>query len=316
MIMFSCKVFIVSFVVSIVKHCGYCAAASASFVEPRVLSRTKPTRRLATKQHGASSASSLAAIVEEQLNARRDCTTLPESLVASDIRFESDVDGSAVVESAASYRDNAARWSQDGFEILPELEFTVVRVSALPPSGSGPPAVAVKWRVTWDPETLAPLLALARAMRWEVVRFSPPSDVISKFSAARLAKLFWTATTQGTIRLPRAEVEGRALLLFDADSGRCVGHRESLPLLIECDAERLVNRLVASNFAAFLDVCRRPEHVDPDDWAGLVRRRVLPGTGAGVMDIQPNEDDSEGIVAIAFFFLAVSGSLALTASFL
>ena len=301
--------FFTAVVASIQQHGG----GASAFVAPL---RTQPTRTATTtKQHAVSSASSLAVIVEEQLRSRRDCTTLPLSLVAPDIRFESDVDGSAVVESAESYGDNAARWSRDGFDLLPELEFTLLRVSALPPS-DGPPAVAVNWRATWSPEALASLVALARALRWQVQRFSPPSDVVSKFSAAKLAGLFWAAFTQGTLRLPRAEVEGRALLLFDdAGAGRCVEHRESLPLLIECDAERLVNRLVASNFAAFLDVCRRPDRADPEDWAALVRRRVLPGTGAGVMDIQPNEDDSDGVVALGFFFLAFSGSLALTASF-
>ena len=75
-----------------------------------------------------------------------------------------------------------------------------------------------------------------------------------------------------------------------------------------------MNRLVAEALSIFLDVCRRPDTADPDEWAAAVRSRVL--VGMGVMDLQPNEDDTESAIALAFFATAIAASMALTAAVL
>ena len=45
-----------------------------------------------------------------------------------------------------------------------------------------------------------------------------------------------------------------------------------------------------------------------------MRSRVL--VGMGVMDLQPNEDDTESAIALAFFATAIAASMALTAAVL
>lgn len=81
-------------------------------------------------------------------------------------------------------------------------------------------------------------------------------------------------------------MEGRATFRFK--DGLCVLHEEALPLMAEARSGRLVNRLVAESFSIFLDVCRRPDAVSPNEWAASVRSLVL--SGMGVMDLQPNGD--------------------------
>ena len=39
-----------------------------------------------------------------------------------------------------------------------------------------------------------------------------------------------------------------------------------------------------------------------DDWAGMVRQRILTSVlGAGALDVDPNDNDSEGVVALLLF---------------
>lgn len=47
---------------------------------------------------------------------------------------------------------------------------------------------------------------------------------------------------------------------------------------------------------------RRPRNVDREEWASQVRQRIISDVrGAGALDVDPNEDDSEGAIALLFF---------------
>jgi len=72
--------------------------------------------------------------------------------------------------------------------------------------------------------------------------------------------------------------------------------------------------------ASWIDVSRRPPLgmecdiiVDAEDeWVGIVRQRILTGVaGAGPLDVDPNEDDSEPIIALIFGIICV-GALILS----
>jgi hypothetical protein len=81
---------------------------------------------------------------------------------------------------------------------------------------------------------------------------------------------------------------------------------ESIDLVEEADSFRLQNRVVAQEFASWLDVSRKPPIVDEVDWASKVRQRILANVpGAGALDVDPNEDEPR--VLYAFLFICIAG---------
>ena len=82
---------------------------------------------------------------------------------------------------------------------------------------------------------------------------------------------------------------------------------------------RLLNRRAAQDVAEYLDVARRPDDVDPDEWAASVRARVLAGVpGAGVLDVEPMDPEDGGrepAVALAAFALVTGVAAVAVAGF-
>ena len=73
-------------------------------------------------------------------------------------------------------------------------------------------------------------------------------------------------------------------------------------MVLEADKNRLQNRRVAQELASWIDVSRRPPNFDVDDWAGMISKRILSSVpGAGALDFDPNENDSEGVMALVLF---------------
>ena len=71
--------------------------------------------------------------------------------------------------------------------------------------------------------------------------------------------------------------------------------------------------------AEYLDVARRPDDVDPDEWAASVRARVLAGVpGAGVLDVEPMDPEDGGrepAVALVAFALVTGVAAVAVAGF-
>ena len=259
---------------------------------------------------GGGSSADLAARLAERLAAAADPTVAPPDLAAPQIRYSSELDlGTA--RGAGAYTSSSARWHQDALNLLKDYAVQVERCSAL---GTGAGDVGVNWCATWAPDSTAQVAGIAAALGCEIERFEAPFDQMSKFSARALLALLWTAATTGKMRLPGAVIRGRAVLTFDLDTGLCTAHRETLDLMAEADTGRIQNRLSATSLATFLDVCRRPDDVAPEAWEKAVRERALDGvSGTAFVDIQPNESDSEGAIALLFFGVLSALSLTLTA---
>lgn len=88
---------------------------------------------------------------------------------------------------------------------------------------------------------------------------------------------------------------------------------ESIDLVEE--ANKLQNRKVAQELVSWLDVSRRPPNQTEEDWAVLLQNRILSGVpNSGALDVDPNEDDTESILAIGFILLAFAASSLLLSS--
>ena len=146
-------------------------------------------------------------------------------------------------------------------------------------------------------------------------------------------------------RLPASAVEARSTLRLR--QGVCVRHSEALDLVATAasgrllnrnpnpnpnpvtnpnpspspspTSGRLLNRRAAQDVAEYLDVARRPDDVDPDEWAASVRARVLAGVpGAGVLDVEPMDPEDGGrepAVALAAFALVTGVAAVAVAGF-
>ena len=93
--------------------------------------------------------------------------------------------------------------------------------------------------------------------------------------------------------------------------------RKSIDLVSEVDKNRLQNRRVAQELASWMDVSRRPPAETCDEWAGIVRERILTGVeGAGPLDVDLNEDDAEGGIALVVFGVICLSAVALLFEYL
>lgn len=227
-------------------------------------------------------------------------TTVSARALAPVFRYRGEL---ATIGSPKAYAAAAARWKTDGEDLFSNYHTEVTRCTQL---ADDPDAVAVRWRASWSPETVLWLERLASLAGWSLERFEPPSDRVSTFSWRAVFELLSTALTSGVLRLPLAAVEGRAVVRVDEATRRCTAVSETIDLLAEADAGRLLNRKVAQELAAWLDVCRRPEDVDADEWAAAVRSRCLSGVpGAGVLDVDPIEDGPASVAAFGLLSAAL-----------
>ena len=171
----------------------------------------------------------------------------------------------------------------------------------------------IRWRATWIPAGSSWLYNLANACGWAIDKRSADPSKVSGFSWKPVFSMFANAFATGNVTLPIAEAEGNTVVAIRDDGAIAV--TESLDLVKEADAGRLLNRRVAQEFASWLDVSRRPDEfgTNEDEWAGMVRERILLGVpGAGSLDIDPNEDDGEGAAALLIFGAFCSITLALS----
>ena len=90
---------------------------------------------------------------------------------------------------------------------------------------------------------------------------------------------------------------------------RVTVQRESVDLVALADANGLRNRRAAQDVATWLDF-RRPSTVEPEEWAAIVRARVLSRVpGAGTLDIEPMSNETEGPLALSLFALVMAAAL-------
>lgn len=164
----------------------------------------------------------------------------------------------------------------------------------------------IRWEASWISSNSVWLYDLADRVGWTIETKTPDSNKVATFSWLKVFHMFQHAFRTGTIVLPRYSVKGntRLRLIQDGANNKDVkiSLEESIDLVEEADSSRLQNRVVAQEFASWLDVSRKPPDTDEIDWASKVRQRVLaavPGTGA--LDVDPNEDGP----AVLYAFLGV-----------
>jgi hypothetical protein len=176
----------------------------------------------------------------------------------------------------------------------------------------------IRWNATWIPVGSNWLYELANFMSWEVTTKSPDPSRRVVFSWKIVFDMFVKAFSTGEIVLPVMLVEGNTLIRVTGNEKTAIATKESIDLVADSDKNRLQNRRVAQELASWLDVRRPPgaDHaIDADEWASTVRQRILSGVeGAGLLDIDPNEEGEAGI-AIAIFGVVSLAVLALSFQF-
>lgn len=157
----------------------------------------------------------------------------------------------------------------------------------------------IRWNVTFIPSGSTWLYSLAKSVGWEVRTKSPDPSSVAMFSWRPVFSLFQRAFETGSVTLPIVLIEG-STRLFLSRTGLLIS--ETVDLIEEADNKRLQNRRVAQELASWLDVSRRPKNIDREEWASQVRQRILSDVrGAGALDIDQNEDGSEGAIALLIF---------------
>ena len=153
--------------------------------------------------------------------------------------------------------------------------------------------------MTFIPSGSTWLYSLAKSAGWEIHTKSPDPSSVATFSWRSVFGLFQRAFETGSVTLPIVLIEG-STRLFLSRTGLLIS--ETIDLVEEADKRRLQNRRVAQELASWLDVSRRPINVDREEWASQVRKRILSDVrGAGALDIDPNDDGSEGVIALLIF---------------
>ena len=201
----------------------------------------------------------------------------------------------------------------------------------------------------WIPPGSTWLYNLAEVAKWNVTKKCSDSSIVATFSWRSVLDLFQRAFATGEITLPISMVEGNTVLSLSYHNtieGKSkeasetvssttivsISLKESIDLVAEADKNRLQNRRVAQELASWIDVSRRPtititpttirkntkdnnndSRMDADEWAGIVRQRVLSGvTGAGPLDVDPNEDEAEGVMALLIFGIITLSAIAIS----
>ncbi|CAJ1954888.1 unnamed protein product [Cylindrotheca closterium] len=177
----------------------------------------------------------------------------------------------------------------------------------------------VRWEASWISPNSVWLYELAEQVGWTIETKPPDSTKVSTFSWLRVFQLFQNAFQTGTIVLPRYSVKGntRFRLIQDGSATQAVTIilEESIDLVEEADSLRLQNRVVAQEFASWLDVSRKPPIADEVDWASKVRQRILTNVpGAGALDVDPNEDEPGVLYTFLILCITCTGILYQTIS--
>lgn len=218
---------------------------------------------------------------------------------------------SATKLSASEYDKFTSSRNTDCFNLFDNYKTNLIRCEKL-----NEQSINVRWNATWIPSGSTWLYNLGDFAGWKINVKRPDPAVISTFSWKAVFATFSNAFTTGNITLPISCVEGNTILTIkqvqdEADSvgakSFAVTIKESIDLVYEADKNRIQNRRVAQELASWVDVSRRPPKYDVDDWAGMVRQRILSSVpGAGALDVDPNENDAEGVVALVLFgFISV-----------
>lgn len=170
----------------------------------------------------------------------------------------------------------------------------------------------IRWRCEWIPASSNWLYQLANVAKWNIHRVEPDPSRLSTFSWTAVRKLFATAFHTGTVSLPISAVEGSTLVTVRDDT---ILLRETIDLVREADRNRLQNRRVAQELSSWLDVSRRPPsrtngNKNDNDWSRIVSERILPNVpGAGFLDVDPMEDETEGLTSVFVFGVVIAVTL-------
>ena len=260
----------------------------------------------------------------------KDATTIPRTIFSSEqqihlpdisVSFSSDFcpPTNSPPLSFQDYLNYAASRHADCRDLFDSYDTKVIRCEQLSSEVTGSQSsktqatrqFMIRWEVSWIMVGSVWLYKLANVAGWEISKKAPDPSQISTFSWRNVFRLFSSAFQTGVITLPESKVEGNTRLkisTLDTNNGNGtitrVSITESIDLIREGDLGRLQNRKVAQELAVWLDVSRRPEDISEGIWAGMVRSRTLSAVpGAGVLDVDPNEDD-ESIFALFTFGVA------------
>lgn len=218
--------------------------------------------------------------------------------------YTSDIQEQNACLSLKEYIEFTKSRNIDCIDLFDRYESRIVRCSNL--SDSVHKELNVQWEASWVGAGSVWLFNLADQIGWNVEKSVPDPSRISEFSWKKVFRTFRDAFQTGTIRLPVFVVEGNTRIklngYIEGDPSSTITLVESIDLVREADLSRLQNRIVAQEFASWLDVSRRPLKMDGEEaeWAVIVRERILSGvSGAGPLDVDPNADDP-GVTALVF----------------
>ena len=241
-----------------------------------------------------------------------DVTAMPvkstELLNCKTVSYSSDFVSQEV--SFETYITYAKAIHDDCISLFDSYETALVRCEALDET-----SINVRWNATWIPVGSSWLYNFASLMKWDIIKKNPDPYVYVVFSWSSVFNLFQSAFATNQIALPISLVEGNTIIGVSNESGTMT-IKETVDLVSEADKNRLQNRRVAQELASWLDVRRPPDveqSIDADEWAGMVRQRILSGVaGAGALDIDPNKDGEADIALVIFGLVSLA---ALTLSF-
>ena len=264
--------------------------------------------------------------LQKALRSAKDVTTLPPAFLK---KLALDAGGSTRVKVSTSFHEQyevslelysqcATRNHEACFDLFDRYSTTLIRCEEITSiefvsQRDQPRQFNARWEASWISSNSVWLYDLADQIGWKIETKTPDSTKVSTFSWLRVLEMFQNAFRTGTIVLPRYAVQGNTRLQLIQDG--TISLEESIDLVEEADSSRLQNRVVAQEFASWLDVSRKPPNTDNVDWASKVRQRILAGVpGAGALDVDPNEDGPGVLYAFLVVCVASIGILYQTLS--
>lgn len=259
------------------------------------------------------------ALQPQQDRSSRDASTISikqirneldnNNMIISRVSYSSDF-SSIMKLSASEYDKFTTSRHTDCINLFDKYNTNLIRCEKL-----NEQCINIRWNATWIPSGSTWLYNLGEFAGWKISVKSPDPAVVSTFSWKSVFNTFSNAFATGNITLPISCVEGNTLLTIkqaqdgteDSGGDLTLTIKESIDLVSEADKNRIQNRRVAQELASWIDVSRRPPQFNVDDWAGMVRQRILSSVpGAGALDVDPNESDADGVIALVLFgFISV-----------